>query len=60
MMREGLYSIIRLGVYELLKVKLGVIDIVYIFLWKKIVVGVMLGIIGSVIVIFIDLVKVRF
>lgn len=60
MMREGLYSIIRLGVYELLKVKLGVIDIVYIFLWKKIVVGVMLGIIGSVIVTFIDLVKVRF
>lgn len=42
-MWEGFYSIIRLGVYELLKVYFGVIDFVYILLWKKICVGVILG-----------------
>lgn len=43
LMWEGFYSIIRLGVYELLKVYFGVIDFVYILLWKKICVGVILG-----------------
>lgn len=57
-MREVSYSILRLGLYEFLKEWFGVIDFVYILLWKKVCFGVIVGVIGSVIVCFIDVVKI--
>lgn len=57
-MREVIYSILRLGLYEFFKEWFGVIDFVYIFFWKKFCVGVIVGVIGSVIVCFMDVIKI--
>ncbi|XP_071176606.1 mitochondrial substrate carrier family protein ucpB-like [Mytilus edulis] len=58
-MREALYSGIRLGAYEPIKVLLGAKDKAHTPLWKKICAGAVSGVIGSSIATPTDLVKVR-
>ncbi|KAL3853599.1 hypothetical protein ACJMK2_017135 [Sinanodonta woodiana] len=59
LIREGIYSTIRLGAYEPLKRFMGARDPAHTPLWKKICAGAISGAIGSSIATPTDLVKVR-
>lgn len=59
LLREAIYSGIRLGAYEPIKVVLGATDKAHTPLWKKICAGAISGVIGSSVATPTDLVKVR-
>eukprot|EP01114_Cavostelium_apophysatum_P021819 TRINITY_DN7711_c0_g1_i1.p1 TRINITY_DN7711_c0_g1~~TRINITY_DN7711_c0_g1_i1.p1 ORF type:complete len:317 (-),score=55.65 TRINITY_DN7711_c0_g1_i1:628-1578(-) len=59
LLREGSYSTIRMGGYDVMKELLGAHDVAHTPLWKKIVAGATSGAVGSAIANPTDLVKVR-
>ncbi|KAL5014372.1 hypothetical protein ScPMuIL_008642 [Solemya velum] len=59
LIREGVYSTIRLGAYEPMKKALGATDPAHTPLWKKICAGAVSGAVGSSIATPTDLIKVR-